>query len=158
MHMLRNNLVALSAAAMTTACALWSCQSAPRGAGVYLVTIVDATSGKPVEGVALQASGAGLQSRGGKPSTATTDEDGQATLAFGRWGSVDLLLEAGDAAGGARGASEERWLVMQDRVAVNGGKTTKEPLRMIVGSGVDGGVSRYKVSITRVERGPKIDN
>jgi hypothetical protein len=155
--MMRNTFVVFSAVVTAAVCALPSCQSVPRGAGVYLVTVSDAKSGKPVEGIALRASGAGLHARGGKPSTATTDEDGEATLAFGPWGSVDLLLEA-DAADGASGASEERWLVMQDRVAVNGGKTTKEPLRMIVGSGVDGGVSRYKVSITRIERGPKIDN
>jgi hypothetical protein len=66
------------------------------------------------------------------------------------WGAVDLMLNAS--------GSEERWLVTQDRVSVNGGKSSKSPLRMIVGSGTDGGVSRYAVSITRVERGPKLDN
>ncbi len=126
------------------------CQTVPTGAGVYLVTIVDAKSGKPVEGVELQASGAGVRARGGKPAQGTTDEDGEATLAFGNWGAVDLMLNAS--------GSEERWLVTQDRVSVNGGKSSKSPLRMIVGSGTDGGVSRYAVSITRVERGPKLDN
>ena len=126
------------------------CQTVPTGAGVYLVTIVDAKSGKPVEGVELQASGAGLRARGGKPAQGTTDEDGEATLAFGNWGAVDLMLNAS--------GSEERWLVTQDRVSVNGGKSSQSPLRMIVGSGTDGGVSRYAVSITRVERGPKLDN
>jgi hypothetical protein len=126
------------------------CQTVPTGAGVYLVTIVDAKSGKPVEGVELQASGAGIRARGGKPAQGTTDEDGEATLAFGNWGAVDLMLNAS--------GSEERWLVTQDRVSVNGGKSSKSPLRMIVGSGTDGGVSRYAVSITRVERGPKLDN
>ena len=126
------------------------CQTVPTGAGVYLVTIVDAKSGKPVEGVELQASGAGIRARGGKPAQGTTDEDGEATLAFGNWGAVDLMLNAS--------GSEERWLVTQDRVSVNGGKSSQSPLRMIVGSGTDGGVSRYAVSITRVERGPKLDN
>ena len=135
---------------MLPASMLASCHSVPHGAGVYLVTIVDAKSGKPVEGVELQASGAGIRARGGKPAVATTDEDGEATLAFGNWGAIDLMLNAS--------GSEERWLVTQDRVAVNGGKSSQSPLRMIVGSGTDGGVSRYAVSITRVERGPKLDN
>ena len=135
---------------LTASLALGACSSVPTGAGVYLVTIVDAKSGKPVEGVELQASGAGIRARGGKPAQGTTDEDGEATLAFGNWGAVDLVLEASGA--------QERWLIAQERVAVNGGKSSQSPLRMIVGSGQDGGVSRYTLSITRVERGPKIDN
>jgi len=130
--------------------ALGACSSVPKGAGVYLVTIVDARTGNPVEGVALEAAGAGTKARGVKPATATTDEDGEATLAFGNWGSVDLVLEAGEA--------KERWHVVQDRIAVNGGKSSQEPLRMIVGAGPQGGSSIYRVSITRVERGPKLDN
>lgn len=135
---------------LTASLALGACSSVPTGAGVYLVTIVDAKSGKPVEGVELQASGAGIRARGGKPAQGTTDEDGETTLAFGNWGAVDLVLEASGA--------QERWLIAQERVAVNGGKSSQSPLRMIVGSGQDGGVSRYTLSITRVERGPKIDN
>ena len=130
--------------------ALGACSSVPKGAGVYLVTIVDARTGNPVEGVALEAAGAGTKARGVKPATATTDEDGEATLAFGNWGSVDLVLEAGEA--------QERWHVVQDRIAVNGGKSSQEPLRMIVGAGPQGGSSIYRLSITRVERGPKLDN
>jgi hypothetical protein len=135
---------------LTASLALGACSSVPTGAGVYLVTIVDAKSGKPVEGVELQASGAGIRARGGKPAQGTTDEDGETTLAFGNWGAVDLVLEASGA--------QERWLIAQERVAVNGGKSSQSPLRMIVGSGQDGGVSRYTLSITRVERGPKLDN
>ncbi len=135
---------------LTASLALGACSSVPTGAGVYLVTVVDAKSGKPVEGVELQASGAGIRARGGKPAQGTTDEDGETTLAFGNWGAVDLVLEASGA--------QERWLIAQERVAVNGGKSSQSPLRMIVGSGQDGGVSRYTLSITRVERGPKLDN
>lgn len=135
---------------LTASLALGACSSVPSGAGVYLVTVVDAKSGKPVEGVELSASGAGLRARGGKPAVGTTDEDGETTLAFGNWGAVDLVLEASGA--------QERWLIAQERVAVNGGKSSQSPLRMIVGSGQDGGVSRYTLSITRVERGPKLDN
>ena len=123
---------------------------APTGAGVYHLTVADAATGKPVEGVEVSAAGTGARMRGTAPAKATTDEDGGATLAFGNWGSVDVVLAAD--------GTEERWLVMQDRVAVNGGASSREPLRMIVGSGRDGGTSRYALRITRVERGPKIDN
>lgn len=144
---------ALSVVAATTF-GLASCSvlptKAPTGAGVYHLTVADATTGKPVEGVAVSAAGTGTRMRGTAPAKATTDEDGGATLAFGNWGSVDVILAAD--------GTEERWLVMQDRVAVNGGTSSREPLRMIVGSGRDGGTSRYALRITRVERGPKIDN
>jgi hypothetical protein len=130
---------ALVAPVLAPVLVLGACSSVPKGAGVYLVTIVDARTGNPVEGVALEAAGAG-----------TTDEDGEATLAFGNWGSVDLVLEAGEA--------QERWHVVQDRIAVNGGKSSQDPLRMIVGAGPQGGSSIYRLSITRVERGPKLDN
>lgn len=123
---------------------------APTGAGVYHLTVADAATGRPVEGVAISAAGAGMRARGASPAGATTDEDGGATLAFGNWGTIDLVLSAD--------GTEERWLVMQDRVAVNGGTSSREPLRMIVGSGRDGGSSRYALGITRVERGPRIDN
>lgn len=143
-------LVLATLAAQTSA----GCRSVPTGPGVYLVTVIDAASGKPAEGVALTASGAGLRSRGGAPATAITDEDGEATLAFGNWGSIDLAVDSGSAAG----RREERWLVAQDRIAVNGGRASRDPLRLIVGSGPQGGSSRYALSITRVERGPKVDN
>jgi hypothetical protein len=132
------------------AAVLGGCSSVPKGSGVYLVTVLDARTGNPVDGVSLEAAGAGTKSRGVKPATATTDEDGEATLYFGNWGSVDLLLEAGE--------TTERWHVVQDRIAVNGGKSTEEPLRMIVGAGPQGGTSIYRLSITRVARGPRIDN
>ena len=125
------------------------CSSVPRGAGSYMVTVVDAGTGRPVEGLALTASGAGARARGGTPVAATTDEDGIAVLRFGDWGAVDLAL--------ARGDVTERWLVTQDRVAVNGGKASIEPLRLIVGSRMNGGASAFDVTITRVERGGKID-
>ncbi|MCE2884066.1 MAG: Ig-like domain-containing protein [Planctomycetaceae bacterium] len=141
---------ALVAPVLAPVLVLGACSSVPKGAGVYLVTIVDARTGNPVEGVALEAAGAGTKARGVKPATATTDEDGEATLAFGNWGSVDLVLEAGEA--------QERWHVVQDRIAVNGGKSSQDPLRMIVGAGPQGGSSIYRLSITRVERGPKLDN
>ena len=105
---------------------------------------------EPVEGLALTASGAGARARGGTPVAATTDEDGIAVLRFGDWGAVDLAL--------ARGDVTERWLVTQDRVAVNGGKSTVNPLRLIVGAGRSGGMPMYNLAITRVEKGGKIDN
>ena len=69
---------------------------------------------------------------------------------FGNWGSVDLQLYAGSAT--------ERWIVAQDRVAVNGGKSSTNPLRLIVGAGRNGGNALYSLAITRVEKGSKIDN
>jgi hypothetical protein len=125
------------------------CSSVPRGAGNYMVTVVDAGTGRPVEGLALTAAGAGVRARGGTPVAATTDEDGVAVLRFGDWGAVDLALAQGDVT--------ERWLVTQDRVAVNGGTSSIEPLRLIVGSRMQGGASAFEVTITRVERGGKID-
>jgi hypothetical protein len=88
--------------------------------------------------------------RSDKPSMATTDEDGNATLLFGNWGSVDLQLYAGSAT--------ERWMVSQERIAVNGGRSSVNPLRLIVGAGRNGGNAMYNLSITRVEKGGKVDN
>lgn len=122
---------------------------APTGAGTYMVTVLDATSGRPVEGVELTATASGSRFSGTAASAATTDEDGIAVLRFGNWGAVDLRVTQGDAA--------ERWLVTQDRVAVNGGKSSIDPLRMMVGSRRQGGASAFALSITRVERGGKID-
>jgi hypothetical protein len=127
-----------------------ACTGVPKGAGSYMFTVVDAANGKPVEGVGISATVVGGASRGTPVRTGTTDEDGVAVLGFGNWGSVEVTL--------AEGEKTERWVVMQDRVAVNGGKASLEPLRMIVGSGAQGGVSSYRVSVTRVERGPKVDN
>jgi hypothetical protein len=127
-----------------------ACTGVPKGAGSYMFTVVDASNGKPVEGVSISATVVGGASRGAPVRSGTTDEDGVAVLGFGNWGSVEVTL--------AEGEKTERWVVMQDRVAVNGGKNSLEPLRMIVGSGAQGGVSSYRVSVTRVERGPKVDN
>jgi hypothetical protein len=126
------------------------CRTVPTGPGAYLVTIVDAQSGKPVEGVDIVAAGGGTSARGEKPATGTTDEDGQAVIAFGNWGAVDMQL----AGSGVR----ERWLVTQDRIAVNGGKASKDPTRLLVGGGKDGGVPVYRIAITRVEKGGAVDN
>ena len=49
-------------------------------------------------------------------------------------------------------------MVTQDRVAVNGGKSSSNPLRLIVGAGRGGGNALYTLSITRVEKGGKVDN
>ncbi|MFM7051249.1 MAG: hypothetical protein ACKOYN_03820 [Planctomycetota bacterium] len=141
--------IALGALALA-AFAVGGCRSVPTGPGAYLVTITDVSSGKPVEGVDIMATGAGTAARGEKAATGTTDEDGQAVIAFGNWGAVDVQL----AANGVR----ERWLVSQDRVAVNGGKASKDPTRLLVGGGKDGGVSVYKVAITRIEKGTAVDN
>lgn len=127
-----------------------ACSSVPQGHGVYMVTVADVTTGQPMEGIDIAASGAGTRTRGGKPALATTDEDGIAVLSFGDWGSIDLLVEAGD--------GKERWIITQDRIAVNGGKSSVEPLRLIVGAGPLGGSTIYNLSITRVEKGPKLDN
>lgn len=115
-----------------------------------MVTVIDANSRKPVEGVTLLASGAGTAARGAKPFTAMTDEDGIAVLGFGNWGTVDLVVAANE--------STERWIVIQNRIAVNGGLSKVEPLRLIVGSAGQGGQSQYELSITRVAKGGKIDN
>lgn len=127
-----------------------ACSSVPTGAGAYMFTVRDAATGRPIEGVELVATAAGSRASGTVPALGTTDEDGIAVLAFGRWGAVDLVLREGDA--------RERWLVTQDHVAVNGGKASRPPVRMMVGSGGDGGVTAYSVDVTRIERGGKIDN
>jgi hypothetical protein len=132
-----------------SACSATPGPVAPTGAGTYMLTVLDATSGRPVEGVELVASASGARFSGTAASSATTDEDGIAVLRFGNWGAVELRVTQDDAA--------ERWLVTQDRVAVNGGKSSIEPLRMMVGSRRQGGASAFALSITRVERGGKID-
>ena len=132
-----------------SACSATPGPVAPTGAGTYMLTVLDAASGRPVEGVELVASASGARFSGTAASSATTDEDGIAVLRFGNWGAVELRVTQDDAA--------ERWLVTQDRVAVNGGKSSIEPLRMMVGSRRQGGASAFTLSITRVERGGKID-
>lgn len=123
----------------------------PTGSGAYMVTVSEAESGKRVEGVALIATGTGASARGAKPAMGLTDEDGVAVLAFGDWGSIDLQLVSDE-------KPIERWLVTQRRVAVNGGRASNEPLRLMVGADGDGGTARYKLTITRVEKGPPVDN
>ena len=81
---------------------------------------------------------------------AAWSEDGVAVLRFDDWGSVDLVLE--------QGASTERWMVAQDRIAVNGGTASREPMRLMVGSRSNGGASAYGVRITRIEKGGRVDN
>lgn len=127
------------------------CRSVPTGAGAYMVTVSEVESGKRVEGLAIVATGTGSSARGAKPAMALTDEDGVATLAFGNWGAIDLQLVSDE-------KSIERWLVTQGRVAVNGGKSSIDPLRLMVGADGNGGTARYKLSITRVEKGPAVDN
>lgn len=141
--------LAVLGAGSLSACSATPKPVAPTGAGIYMVTVLDATSGRPVEGVELTATASGARFSGTAASLATTDEDGIAVLRFGNWGAVDLRVTRGDAA--------ERWLVTQDRVAVNGGRSAIDPLRMMVGSRSNGGASSFTVSITRVERGGKID-
>ncbi|MEY3143284.1 MAG: hypothetical protein RLY21_1777 [Planctomycetota bacterium] len=122
---------------------------APTGAGSYMLTVRDAATGRPVEGVAVTATGAGARQRGPEPTATNTDEDGVVVLRFGNWGAVTLVLQQGD--------TTERWMVTQDRVAVNGGVSSRDPLRLMVGSRSNGGASAYTLSITRIERGGKID-
>ena len=129
---------------------LGACKSVPKGEGTYLITVKSADSGKPVQGVEIIATGTGGRMRTDKPSMATTDDDGNATIMFGNWGSVDLQLYAGNAT--------ERWIVSQERVAVNGGKNSVNPLRLIVGAGRNGGNALYNLAITRIEKGGKQDN
>lgn len=137
---------------MLLACAglLGGCSTVPKGEGTYLITVKSADTGKPAEGVEIIATGTGGRMRSDKPSMATTDDDGNATIMFGNWGSVDLQLYAGSAT--------ERWIVAQDRVAVNGGRSSTNPLRLIVGAGRNGGNALYTLAITRVEKGSKVDN
>lgn len=129
---------------------LGGCNTVPKGEGTYLISVKNADTGKPAEGVEIIATGTGGRMRSDKPSMATTDDDGNATIIFGNWGSVDLQLYAGSAT--------ERWIVAQDRVAVNGGKSSINPLRLIVGAGRNGGNPMYNLAITRVEKGGKQDN
>ena len=135
---------------VSTSAILGACSSVPTGAGAYMFTVRDAATGRPVEGVELVATAAGARARGTVPAIGMTDEDGVAVLAFGSWGAVDLVIREGDA--------RERWLVTQDHVAVNGGKASRPPVRMMVGSGGDGGVTAFAVDVTRIERGGRIDN
>ena len=137
-------------AALLASSLLAACSSVPKGEGTYLIHVTAADGGKPVSGVEIIATGTGGRMRSGMPEKATTDEDGNASLMFGNWGSVDLQLYAGNAT--------ERWLVAQDRVAVNGGKSSVNPFRLILGAGRSGGNALYNLSITRVEKGGKIDN
>jgi hypothetical protein len=139
----------LSAACLLVAL-LGACTSVPKGEGTYLITVKNAESGKPVVGVEIIATGTGGRTRSGEPSKATTDEDGNATILFGNWGAVDLQLYTNNVT--------ERWIVSQDRVAVNGGRSSVNPLRLIVGAGRSGGIPLYNLAITRVEKGGKIDN
>ena len=135
--------------AVLPACTATPKAVAPTGAGNYMLTVRHADTGRPIEGVVLVATGAGASARGAASATATTDEDGIAVLRFGTWGAVDLRVTERDVT--------ERWLVTQDRVAVNGGKSAREPLRLMVGSRSNGGASAFVLSITRIERGGKID-
>ena len=141
--------LALAAAALP-ACSSSPKPFAPTGAGSYMLTVRDAATDRPVEGVTVRATGAGTQQRGTKPADAVTDEDGVAVLRFGDWGAIDLRIEQGEVT--------ERWMVTQGRVAVNGGKAARTPLRLMVGSRSNGGASAYELSITRIERGGKVDN
>jgi len=141
-------LTALCLAALP-ACSTTPTPVAPTGAGNYMLTVRDAASGRPVEGVSVTAVGAGARNRGAEPKASVTDEDGVVVLAFGNWGAVELVLSQGE--------KSERWMVSQDRVAVNGGKSSRDPLRLIVGSRSNGGASAFTIAITRVERGGKID-
>lgn len=151
----RNLLIALCVTAASmgvgalSGCSAAQKQVAPTGAGSYMLTVRDAATGRPVEGVAVTATGAGTLRRGAEPAATNTDEDGIVVLRFGNWGAVTLVLEQGD--------TTERWMVTQDRVAVNGGKSARDPLRLMVGSRSNGGASAYALSITRIERGGKID-
>lgn len=122
---------------------------APTGAGSYMLTVRDAATGRLVEGVAVTAMGAGASHRGPEPAATSTDEDGIVVLRFGNWGAVTLVLRQDEVT--------ERWMVTQDRVAVNGGKSSRDPLRLMVGSRSNGGASAYTLSITRIERGGRID-
>ncbi len=141
---------ALLPAAILLASLLGACKGIPKGEGTYLLTVRNSESGKPVEGVEIVATGTGGRMRSDKPAMATTDDDGLATLLFGNWGAVDLQLYAGNAT--------ERWMVTQDRVAINGGNASVNPLRLILGAGRTGGTALYTLSITRVEKGGKVDN
>jgi hypothetical protein len=149
-----SSLFSLPRLALPVACLLvaflGACTSVPKGEGTYLITVKHAESGKPIEGVEIIATGTGGRTRGGEPSKATTDDDGNATIQFGNWGAVDLQLYSNNVT--------ERWMVTQDRVAVNGGKSSVNPLRLIVGAGRSGGVPMYNLAITRVEKGGKVDN
>ena len=151
----RNLLLALCMTATSLGVgALSGCSSSPKpvaptGAGSYMLTVRDAATGRSVEGVAVTATGAGTLRRGAEPAATSTDEDGIVVLRFGNWGAVTLLLRQGE--------TTERWMVTQDRVAVNGGVSSRDPLRLMVGSRSNGGASAYTVSITRIERGGKID-
>ena len=140
----------LASLAPVLAVALGACSGVPKGEGTYLITVMNAESGKPVEGVEIVATGTGGRMRSDTPSMATTDDDGNATILFGNWGAVDLQLYAGNAT--------ERWMVTQDRSAVKGGKSSMNPLRLIGGAGRNGGTPLYNLSITRVEKGAKQDN
>lgn len=135
---------------LAVASLLGGCAAVPKGEGTYLISVKNADTGKPVEGVEIIATGTGGRTRGGEPSKATTDDDGNATIQFGNWGAVDLQLYSNNVT--------ERWMVTQDRVAVNGGKASTNPLRLIVGAGRNGGNALYNLSITRVEKGGKVDN
>ena len=141
---------ALLPAFLAIASFLGACAGVPKGEGTYLITVLSTESGKPVEGVEIVATGTGGRMRSDKPAMATTDDDGTATILFGNWGAVDLQLYASNAT--------ERWMVSQDRIAVNGGKSTVNPLRLILGAGRNGGNALYTLSITRVEKGGRVDN
>ncbi len=117
--------------------------------GSYLVTVRDASTGKTVEGITVSAAPAtGMTSRMSAPFEVATDASGEAVIAVGAWGRIDLKL--------SDGVTQDTYFVAQDRVAVNGGKESVSPITLIVG-GKNGSTPVWSFSITRIARGAAVD-
>ncbi|RLS62487.1 MAG: hypothetical protein DWH96_08815 [Planctomycetota bacterium] len=113
--------------------------------GSYLVTVRDATTGKVVEGITVTAAAA---TRLAPVFETATDADGEAVIAVGAWGRIDLKL--------SDGVAQDTYYIAQDRVAVNGGTASVNPTTLIVG-GKNGSTAVWTFSITRIERGAAVD-
>ena len=105
----------------------------------------DATTGKVVEGITVTAAAA---TRLAPVFETATDADGEAVIAVGAWGRIDLKL--------SDGVAQDTYYIAQDRVAVNGGTASVNPTTLIVG-GKNGSTAVWTFSITRIERGAAVD-
>ncbi len=134
--------------ALVMALALSACHHAVKS-GTYLVTVRDAATGKTVEGITVSATPAtGASARSARAFEVATDAGGEAVIAVGAWGRIDLKL--------SDGVSQDTYFVAQDRVAVNGGKESVSPITLIVG-GKNGSTAVWNFTITRIARGAAVD-
>ncbi|MSR41813.1 MAG: hypothetical protein EXS10_07945 [Phycisphaerales bacterium] len=133
---------------LAIALALPACSSHVKS-GSYLITVRDAATGKTVEGITVSAAPAtGMSRRNSSAFETSTDARGEAVVAVGAWGRVDVKL--------SDGVAQDTYFVAQDRVAVNGGTESVSPITLIVG-GKNGSTAVWNFTITRIARGPAVN-